>query len=163
MLSFLNSAETQEEGEGGQICEDNLIEYLETKEPPPRLPIPFSLLYPGDLPKGRDFLRFCKFGTLQVKKYIWTHLFLLSADKFHYCCSAFCLSFSPLLFSIQPKILPTFNEQIKINIVLSNPPLYLIKNRSCGIIFLLTLSTFFPLSVLHIQTVDYPDRHLASW
>ena len=43
-----------------------LCSYLEAKQPPPRLPFPFSfLIYSGDLPRGDDFLKFCKFGTLQ--------------------------------------------------------------------------------------------------
>ena len=69
MLSFLNSPEGEEgDFEDVERNEDyELIEYLETKEVPPRLPAPFSLFYPYDLPKGRDFLRFCKFGTLQVR------------------------------------------------------------------------------------------------
>ena len=46
----------------------DLILYLETKEPAPRLLFPFSLCYPRDLPKGKEFLRFCKFGMLQVSK-----------------------------------------------------------------------------------------------
>ena len=68
MLSYLNSPSEEEEDfeEDGRNEDNGLIDYLETKETPPRLPLPFSLFYPHDLPKGRDFLRFCKFGTLQV-------------------------------------------------------------------------------------------------
>jgi Organic solute transporter Ostalpha len=44
-----------------------LVEYLEKKRPPPRLPFPFSALpcCAGDLPAGSKFLRWCKAGTLQ--------------------------------------------------------------------------------------------------
>lgn len=68
MLSYLNSPRDGEEDfvEDGRNEDYELIEYLETAEIPPRLPLPFSWFFPHDLPRGRDFLRFCKFGTLQV-------------------------------------------------------------------------------------------------
>jgi hypothetical protein len=66
MLSYLKCDGEDDRDDGG---EDNdyykLIVYLETKQPPPRLPFPFSIFYKGDLPKGKEFLKFCKFGTLQ--------------------------------------------------------------------------------------------------
>ena len=44
----------------------HLVAYLESKQPAPRLPFPFSVVvYSGELPRGNDFLKFCKFGTLQ--------------------------------------------------------------------------------------------------
>lgn len=65
MLSYLNFDGDEEVGD--QITDrDDLTFYLENKEPPPRLPFPFSVVYSGELPKGEKFLRFCKFGTLQV-------------------------------------------------------------------------------------------------
>jgi Organic solute transporter Ostalpha len=45
----------------------NLIFHLRSKEPAPRLPFPFSFFYSEELPKGEEFLRFCKFGTMQVR------------------------------------------------------------------------------------------------
>jgi hypothetical protein len=48
-----------------EMNEQDLIEYLES-QPAQRLPFPFYYCFPGDVPHGRDFLRYCKFGTLQV-------------------------------------------------------------------------------------------------
>lgn len=68
MLSYLNSgseeASAVEESETSDYS--NLILHLRNKEPAPRLPFPFSFFYSEELPKGEEFLRFCKFGTLQV-------------------------------------------------------------------------------------------------
>ena len=67
MLSYLNSGgERIEDHTADRKNYDNLIEFLEHKDPAPHLPLPFSLFYNKELPKGRDFLRFCKFGTMQV-------------------------------------------------------------------------------------------------
>jgi len=66
MLSYLNCDGEEGYENGGEINDYyKLIIYLETKQPPPRLPFPFSIFYKGDLPKGKEFLKFCKFGTLQ--------------------------------------------------------------------------------------------------
>jgi uncharacterized membrane protein YgcG len=56
MLSYLGCED--ESGEYELAC------YLE-KQPPAQAPCPFNYLCPGDLPRGRAFLRYCKFGTLQ--------------------------------------------------------------------------------------------------
>ena len=68
MLSYLNSdgGDGIEDVSADRSKYDDLIDYLEHKDPPPHLPLPFSLFYNKELPKGRDFLRFCKFGTMQV-------------------------------------------------------------------------------------------------
>ena len=68
MLSYLNSGSEEalgiEESETSDYS--NLILHLTNKEPAPRLPFPFSFFYSEELPKGEEFLRFCKFGTMQV-------------------------------------------------------------------------------------------------
>jgi len=56
MLSYLGCEE--EEGEY------YLIAYLE-KQPGQKKPFPFNYVCPQDLPRGKEFLRYCKFGTLQ--------------------------------------------------------------------------------------------------
>lgn len=70
MLSYLNFDGDEEVGDPTND-RDDLICYLENKEPPPRLPFPFSVVFSGELPKGEKFLRFCKFGTLQVISVIY--------------------------------------------------------------------------------------------
>ena len=73
MLSYLNSYDGEgiEDHVADRTNYDDLIDYLENKDPAPHLPLPFSLFYNKELPKGRDFLRFCKFGTMQVLPLSW--------------------------------------------------------------------------------------------
>ena len=54
MLSYLNAEED----------EYSIIQYL-NKHGPFYLPKPFFYCFPTPLPSGKEFLRYCKFGTLQ--------------------------------------------------------------------------------------------------
>lgn len=50
-------------------CDDDeyaVVTYLETG-PSLYLPSPFYWCFPAELPRGKGFLRYCKFGTLQVR------------------------------------------------------------------------------------------------
>ena len=55
MLSYLNVEDD----------ERSIVQYL-TGEAPLYLPEPFNYCFPGELPEGKEFLRYCKFGTMQV-------------------------------------------------------------------------------------------------
>ncbi len=48
-----------------EINDTEVVAYLES-QPPQYLPCPFNYCFPGEIPRGREFLRYCKFGTLQV-------------------------------------------------------------------------------------------------
>lgn len=55
MLSYLDAEED----------EYSIVQYLE-ENAPFYLPEPFNYCFPTELPRGKAFLRYCKFGTLQV-------------------------------------------------------------------------------------------------
>lgn len=62
-----------------EINDTEVVAYLES-QPPQYLPCPFNYCFPGEIPRGREFLRYCKFGTLQV---IFT-IFTSSNPHFHH-------------------------------------------------------------------------------
>jgi hypothetical protein len=48
-----------------ELNDEEVVQYLES-QPPQTHPSPFNWCCPGNIPRGREFLRYCKFGTLQV-------------------------------------------------------------------------------------------------
>lgn len=64
-----------------EINDTEVVAYLES-QPPQYLPCPFNYCFPGEIPRGREFLRYCKFGTLQV---------ILTSSNSHFHHSYFTL------------------------------------------------------------------------